>query len=195
MYDLNDISIHSGITATQLEGAVNALKADNGLKGLGEYFINAENEYNINAVVLMAIACLESGYGTSELAKKKNNLFGLKADDDKRGTDEYGETFDSYEDNINTAAFRLGCQYIVLDPEVAWRYCGSKKLSDVGRIYCTSKDWASKVANLCERLESNISYEDVSEEVEINDGIDWKSKYEMLVQDLENLINSYKGEM
>lgn len=194
MYDLNDISLHSEASANQLEGAVNALKADNGLKGLGEYFIKAESDYNINAIVLMAIACLESGYGTSELAQTKNNLFGLKADDDKKGTDEYGETFDSYEDNINTAAFRLGCQYIVLDPSVPWRYCGSKKLKDVGRIYCTSKDWADKVASLCERLESNISYEE--DIPEIDDNVDWKAKYEMLVSDLQNLINSYtEGEM
>ena len=35
--------------------------------------------------VTIAQACLESGWGTSELATKANNLFGIKAKDDWKG--------------------------------------------------------------------------------------------------------------
>ena len=35
--------------------------------------------YPVNALVMTAQACLESAFGTSGLAKKGNNLFGIKA--------------------------------------------------------------------------------------------------------------------
>jgi len=49
------------------------------IKGLAPYaeaFLQAEEQYGINAKLLIAISALESGWGTSELAKTNNNLFG-----------------------------------------------------------------------------------------------------------------------
>ena len=49
------------------------------IKGLAPYanaFLQAEEQSGINAKLLIAISALESGWGTSELAKTNNNLFG-----------------------------------------------------------------------------------------------------------------------
>lgn len=43
-----------------------------------EHAINLGKEYNILASLLIAQACLESAFGKSGLAKKANNLFGVK---------------------------------------------------------------------------------------------------------------------
>ncbi len=93
-FNKNDISEITEVTAEELENAVNTLKENNGLKGLGAYFIEAQNKYNINAIMLVAIACLESAYGTSKLAIEKNNLFGLRANDEYRDDpSKYGDYF------------------------------------------------------------------------------------------------------
>ena len=75
MFCANDLQIKSNITSLQLENAINKIKHDHKLKGLGSAFLEAENRYNVNAIILASIACLESGYGTSKLAIEKNNLF------------------------------------------------------------------------------------------------------------------------
>ena len=44
-------------------------------------FIDAENKYGVNAAISLSTAINESGWGTSALAKSKNNLFGHSAYD------------------------------------------------------------------------------------------------------------------
>ncbi len=51
------------------------------LIGSGQYFIDAQNKYGINALLLFAMACHESGNGTSGYAVNRNNLFGWNAVD------------------------------------------------------------------------------------------------------------------
>ncbi len=60
-----------------------------------EYFLKAQDDHNVNALILLAIACLESSYGLSDLAVNKNNLFGVDARDSLKGTSQYGRYFDS----------------------------------------------------------------------------------------------------
>ena len=44
-----------------------------------------KNKYGVNALVMFGIACNETAYGTSNIAKTKNNLFGLNAVDSSPG--------------------------------------------------------------------------------------------------------------
>ena len=69
-------------TAEQLDSYVKSIKPDSPLIGLGKKFKEVESKYNVNALFLYSLAIHESYYGTSALAKDKNNLFGLKATDD-----------------------------------------------------------------------------------------------------------------
>ena len=95
LFNSDNITIHTDASADELEVAVTKLKKDNGLIGLGEYFLKAQDDYNVNALILLAIACLESSYGLSDLAVNKNNLFGVDARDSLKGTSQYGRYFDS----------------------------------------------------------------------------------------------------
>lgn len=55
---------------------------DNQKKFVKEILLQAQElakEYPVNAIVMTAQACLESAFGISGLARKANNLFGIKA--------------------------------------------------------------------------------------------------------------------
>lgn len=116
----------SGLTAEQIEGM---LENRPGLSGLGEAIYNAEQESGVDAFYTLAVASLESGYGTSKLATNKNNLFGLM-----------GCSFESKEDCV--AYFgRLMINYrdkhdITMTP------------NGINPRYCTTDTWASKVTQL-----------------------------------------------
>lgn len=57
-------------------------KYDNSvIRGTGQTFIDAQNKYGINALLLFAMAAHESANGTSGYATKRNNLFGWNAID------------------------------------------------------------------------------------------------------------------
>ncbi len=47
----------------------------------GEAFVNAEEKYGLNAMMIFSQAIIESGYGTSDYARNRYNLFGWNAVD------------------------------------------------------------------------------------------------------------------
>lgn len=158
MFDINNLQVKSNINAMQLEDAVNKIKSDNKLKGLYNSFLDAEKKYNVNAIILISIACLESGYGTSKLATEKNNLFGLDAPDELKGTGKFGSGFRDKETCIDYAGHRIGKQYLELDNSAKWRYCNGKKdLYSIGNKWCETKGWAEKVISIANRIENNIN--------------------------------------
>lgn len=54
---------------------------DNSVREIGSLFVNAQNTYGMNALMIYAMALHESGYGTSGYARDRNNLFGWGAYD------------------------------------------------------------------------------------------------------------------
>lgn len=158
MFDINNLQVKSNINAMQLEEAINKIKQDNKLKGLGTAFIDAENKYNVNAIILASIACLESRYGTSKLAIEKNNLFGLDAPLSATGTNNYGSGYKNKEECIDYAGHRIGKQYLELDSKASWRYCeGKKDIYAVGAKWCEVKGWSDKVISIANRIKNNIN--------------------------------------
>lgn len=171
-FNKNDITEIADVTAEELEKAVNTLKEDNKLKGLGQFFIEAQEKYNINAIMLVAIACLESAYGTSKLAIEKNNLFGLKANDEYRDDpSKYGDYFSTKEDCIDYAAHKLRYQYLELDENADWCYRnGATDIFSIGELWCSNPEWGDYIVDLSNRLSKAIEEERDSQ-------IDYKSKY------------------
>lgn len=73
-YSQNITNLYNG-TASDLN---RFLKGKGKLEGKGQAFIDAQNRYGISASVLAAIAVHESGDGKSRLAKKQNNVGGVR---------------------------------------------------------------------------------------------------------------------
>lgn len=176
MFDPMNLQIVSDISAKELEDAVSEIRKGNKLNGLGEYFLKAQNDYNINAIILCSIACLESGYGTSKLANEKYNLFGLDAGDNLKGTERYGSSYKNKAESIDYAGYRIGKQYIELDPKADWRYVNSKDIYSVGKKWSSDKEWANKVVSIATSIDKNI---DKNKKQTDNTGI--KYLYEFVV--------------
>lgn len=135
-----DVSTPSGFTADMFERAFAKYP---GMAGLGEAFVSAEEKYEVNAAILAGIVALESGWGTSALAQKKNNLAGLGA-----STAEAAFTFDAREDSIYFLAELLVTKYA---PGGKY-FGGSFTLSGINRRYAEDPLWAKKAAGCMERI-------------------------------------------
>ena len=186
-FNTDDISIPTKATAYELSKALNIVNDNNALSYLTTSFLKAQRLYNVNAIILISIACLESSFGLSVLARQKNNLFGIDARDSLKGTDEYGKYFANKENCINYAACRIGTQYLIKDNKASWRYCeGKKDIWSVGHKWSSDPEWGNKVTNIANKISSAIR--DLKKETEI----DYKKKYFDLldrVSDIKNIID------
>jgi len=70
VYQFADLRGYTGMTGAQLDAIIQAnAPASSNLFGKGSAFVQAAQTYNINEVYLLAHCALESGWGTSALAK------------------------------------------------------------------------------------------------------------------------------
>jgi len=122
-----DVSKPSGVTVEDLKKVTTQ-----GLVGLEEAFWQAEQDYGINCLFVMAIAAIESGNGT--INGVGNNMFG------------WGGgyiAFSSKEEGIDVVARGLATNY--LKPG-AGLYSGNT-ISSVNKRYASSSTWDDKVAS------------------------------------------------
>jgi len=94
--------------------------------------------YGVNCIVLVSIAILESGGGTSKIAKNKNNLCGLGACDGSAYKSAMG--FESCADSIFFLAELLATQYA---PDGRY-FGGSYDLRGINVNYASDPKWAIK---------------------------------------------------
>ncbi|HDR8169676.1 glucosaminidase [Bacillus cereus] len=142
-------------TAEQLDSYVKSVRADSPLIGLGKKFKEVESKYNVNALFLYSLAVHESLYGTSELARDKNNLFGLNATDNNPFGN--GKTFNSKEDCIEDAA-KVYMNEWYLNPG-HWRYTAAytgDKAGGINMNYASDANWGKKVAGHMFRFDSYL---------------------------------------
>jgi len=128
------------------ELGANEIKAD--------YFIQAEEEYGVNAIILISIAINESDWGNSSLAEERNNYFGWRAYD--RNPAEHAYYFDSLEHSVDKVAHTLSNQY--LDP--SGNYYRGEAVSDINDFYASDPEWDKKVVNVALKIwEAYMSYD------------------------------------
>lgn len=142
----------SGLSLDQFKKVLSGNTSDKNsiLANNAEYFYYAEKQYNVNGIFIAAVAIHESNWGTSKIARNKNNLFGYGASDG----DPYNnaKTFSSYAEGIDLLA-RVFVKYY-LNPagtsiyggEVAnGKYYNGTTLSAVNKRYASDKNWANSV--------------------------------------------------
>lgn len=136
IYNTEDLLQVSNVTAEELDDALYY-----NLKGLGYKYVEMEKETGVNAIFIAAISALESGWGTSKMAKEKNNLFG------------YGKgSFETKEDSIETVAKALKNNYLSKDGP----YFKGYSPKDVSYYYCPNSDWGDKVSNLMYEISNRV---------------------------------------
>jgi uncharacterized FlgJ-related protein len=88
--------------------------------------------------MLTAISALESSWGKSDLAKRKNNIFGLK-------TKKY---FDTKTQCIDETASFLSQHYLSEDG----KYFNGYTLEAINVRYCELRDWSMKIKELMKQI-------------------------------------------
>lgn len=110
------------------------------LEGLGSEFEKAQKKTGINGIFLAALAALESGTGSSAIARDKNNLFGFQAYDGSPY--ESAAKFDSFASSIDYVSDYLKREYL----SEQGSYYRGRAIEDINRNYATDKNWHKKIS-------------------------------------------------
>lgn len=141
----------SGLTLEQFKKILTDSKDINKIfSNNAQYFYYIEKQYNINGVFVAAVGIHESAWGTSQIARNKNNLFGYGAYDSNPYKGAY--TFSDYSECIDLIA-RVFVKYYI-NPKGTSLYGGEKAvgtyyngptLRGINTRYATDKNWANGV--------------------------------------------------
>lgn len=119
------------------------------LYGIGKALEQAEKKYSVNGLYLMGLCILESGWGTSDFAVKRNNLVGWNAIDTNP---QLASTFESKEQCILYVAEKLQQNYLT----EGGAYFEGYTAKDIDIHYCTDKQHANKIVNIVNNLIEKI---------------------------------------
>ncbi|MGH7757938.1 MAG: glucosaminidase domain-containing protein, partial [Candidatus Dormibacteria bacterium] len=146
-----NLTLPSGITAKQISEflALSPFPPDPLSNDVTD-FLQAEQEFHVSAIFIVAHAVLETGWGTSQIYLQKHNLFGYGADDSN-----------PFQDAMQFASDAACIQYV--PEQVAQNYLSSSgefytaygpTLQGMNVYYATSSTWASSIARLGDVLQT-----------------------------------------
>ena len=119
---------------------------DSKLAGKGATFKATEQKYGVNALYLVAHSALESAWGRSNIAKDKNNFFGIAAYDDTPYTS--ATKYDSVDGGIMGAARWIKERYLHNSGYPAnGAYLGNKA-GGMNVNYATAPYWGESIASI-----------------------------------------------
>jgi hypothetical protein len=139
-----DVLSASGMPAWAID---QYLAAHTPLPPLGTAFLAAERDHGVNAIVLVAIAMHESGYGKSDIARIKKNLFGYMAFD--RDPFKWAATFSTYAEGVDVVARYIRDGYLIPGGDF---YTGFRTLRSMNLAYASSPVWQYGVVGHANRL-------------------------------------------
>ena len=152
----------SGLTLNQFKKVLTDTKDVNNIfTNNAEYFYYIESQYSINGIFVAAVGIHESNWGTSKIAKEKNNLFGYGAYDSNPYNGAY--QFSDYSESIDLIA-RVFVKYY-LNPKGTNIYGGEKaigsyyngnNLTGINKKYATDKNWANGVYSYMKYLYNKL---------------------------------------
>jgi len=149
-----DLRKPSNYTAEELDKVYSLMNIKGSrLAGKGAIFKEAEERYQINALYLIAHSALESSWGRSQIAKDKNNFFGIAAYD----TTPYdsAKSFDDVDKGILGAAKWIRENYI----DNGRTYLGNKS-SGMNVLYASDPYWGEKIASIMMSINSKLGEKD-----------------------------------
>lgn len=138
----NDVRLKSGATASEIDERLKGTQ----MAGLGKAFVDAEAKYGINAWFLTGLAAHESAYGSSPIARDKNNLFGYGAYDQTPYTS--ARTFSSMAAGVEKVAENLSRAYLT----EGGSYFNGYGMEAINQRYATDKNWARAIKAHMNRL-------------------------------------------
>lgn len=147
-------------TAQEIDSFLKANRPDSPLIGKGASFVAAANKYHINVGYLLSHAILESAWGTSKIAREKNNLFGFQAVDSNPY--EGAASFETLEEGIDYCAGYISEHYLM--PAGAM-YNGAilgDKSRGMNVLYASDSNWSQQIASLMHKLDKKYGNRDLN---------------------------------
>lgn len=131
-----NIYIPSGLSASQFNSALEGT----GIEGLGQAFVDMENNWGVDGLFCMAVAFHESANGYSRLAVNNNNLFGMRS---RNGWKKFDSKYDAivyFGEYMNKNLYK------------------GKSVYEIGNIYCppNTDQWFDGVNRHYEKILSKI---------------------------------------
>ena len=149
-----DLTEATNYSAEDLDKVFSLLNIDNSLlENKGATFKEAEEHYHINALYLLAHSALESDWARSNIAKDKNNFFGITAYD----TTPYlsAKTFDDVDKGILGATKWIKENYI----DRGRTFLGNKA-SGMNVEYASDPYWGEKIASVMMKINEKLGGKD-----------------------------------
>ena len=146
-FQFSNLKSRSNYTAADINRLYSLMGASNGkLAGKGATFKAAEQKYGVNALYLVAHSALESAWGKSQIAKDKNNFFGIAAYDSTPYTS--ATKFDDVDSGILGAARWIDRNYLSNKGYPAnGAYLGNKA-GGMNVNYATAPYWGESIASI-----------------------------------------------
>ncbi len=129
------------------------------LLNTGAAFIDSQNNYGVNALLMLAIGINESAFGNSNIAQTKNNLFGLNAVDATPG--ESANYYPNVETCISDYAY-VWLDYGYVQPG-DYRFRGANlgnKKQGLNLKYASDPYWGEKAAQYYYELDKFYNFQD-----------------------------------
>lgn len=136
---------YTKISASTINSYIKSGSGNSGkMLNTGNDFISAQNKYGFNAVLAAAIGIHESGWGKSDLAVQRNNLFGIAAYDSSIGD---AWSFNSVYDCICSLMGDVLANY--LDVNCSWYYSYGLGTKGGGFMtsYASDPYWAEEISH------------------------------------------------
>lgn len=151
-------------TAEELDLYITSWNLPNSkLNGIGKEVKRVEQDYGINAAMLLAMAMHESSRGMSEIAQTKNNLFGVRATDENPldNAIEFKTVSEALEYQAKVV---LSENY--LNPIDSWRYYGSHfgdKKAGINVKYASDPYWGEKITGSLVQMDTFLGNKDIGQ--------------------------------
>lgn len=131
--------------------------ADSVIKTSGATFINAQNSYGMNALLIYAMAIHESAYGTSSYATQRYNLFGFNAYDSNPDNATY---YNSVSDGINQQMGLNLRKYLDYSNSLFYASNIGNKGAGINTYYASDPFWSIKIANWAFKVDRYLGFKD-----------------------------------
>jgi hypothetical protein len=138
----SDLRNTTDVTGGQLDTAIDAISPGSPLIGLGDTWVDVQNNRTINAIYMVAHAALESGWGESDIAQEKNNIYGFDARD--ICPYECADQYASFEQCIRQVMEYVDNEYLT----PGGTYYEGATLRGMNVHYATDNQWAEKIASI-----------------------------------------------
>ena len=146
-FQFSNLKSRSNYTAADINRLYSLMGANNSkLAGKGATFKAAEQRYGVNALYLVAHSALESAWGRSQIARDKNNFFGIAAYDTTPYTS--ATKFDNVDSGILGAARWIDRNYLSNTGYPAKGAYLGNKAGGMNVNYATAPYWGESIASI-----------------------------------------------